>query len=175
MRNYTEAAAQALEHSMIRLVSEKHAGHVYGAARPYTYHLRAVRDNVLRFLPYIPYGWNVNIMVLGAWGHDLIEDTDVTKEYLEQTFGVEVSDLIWFVTDEPGANRKERHIATYQKTRLSSGAVFLKLCDRIANIEAGGKTDMYRREHLDFKAALYKEGEFDVLWDHLDLILKKGE
>ena len=170
---YTEAAFRALEHDMIAFASEKHKNQTYSCDRPYTFHLRAVRDTVLRFLPYLPYGVPIETVVLGAWGHDLIEDTGVTLEELDERYGCEVAQVIWNVTDEPGKNRKERHAATYGKIRSSPAAVFLKLCDRIANIEAGGKTGMYRKEHLEFKAALYKENEMDPLWDHLEQILKE--
>ena len=172
---YTEAAFRALEHDMIAFASDKHKTQTYSWDRPYTFHLRAVRDTVLRFLPYLPYGVSVEEVVLGAWGHDLIEDTGVTREELTERYGEEVSNVIWHVTDEPGKNRKERHAATYGKTRQSPAAVFLKLCDRIANIEAGGKTQMYRKEHLEFKAALYKENEMEPLWEHLETILEKGD
>ena len=169
---YTEAAFKAIEHDMIAFASEKHKNQVYSLDRPYTYHLRAVRDTVFRFLAYIPYGTPLEVVTLAAWGHDLIEDTGVTREELTERYGVEVSDLIWRVTNEPGVNRKARHDATHGKIKECPAAVFLKLCDRIANVEAGGKTNMYRKEWHEFKAALYTEGEFDVLWDTLEKLLK---
>jgi (p)ppGpp synthase/HD superfamily hydrolase len=168
-----EAAFRALEREMIELADERHKGQPYSWDRPYTFHLKAVHDNVLRWLPFIPYGVNPNAVILGSWGHDLYEDTETTREEIERRFGQEVDEIIWHVTDEPGKNRKERREATLPKTRRSPGAVFLKLCDRIANIEAGGKTGMYRKEHLEFKAALYKEGEMEPLWEHMEKILKE--
>lgn len=168
---YTEAAFRALEHDMIAFASEHHKNQTYSWDRPYTFHLRAVRDTVYRFMPFLPYGVQVEHVVLAAWAHDLIEDCGVTREDLTERYGQEVSDLVWYVTDEPGKNRKERHAATFGKTRQHVGAVFLKLCDRIANIEAGGKTGMYRKEHKEFKEALYKEGELEPLWEQLDDLL----
>jgi (p)ppGpp synthase/HD superfamily hydrolase len=169
---YTEAAFQALEHDMIDFASEHHKHQTYSLDRPYTYHLRAVRDTVLRFLPYIPYNTAPEVVVLAAWGHDLIEDTGVTRQELTARFGEEVSELIWRVTNEPGVNRKARHEATHGKIKESHAAVFLKLCDRIANVEAGGKTSMYRKEYTEFKASLYTPGVFEPMWEVLDKILK---
>jgi len=169
---YTEAAFKAIEHDMIAFASEHHKHQVYSLDRPYTYHLRAVRDTVFRFLPYIPYGVAPEVVVLAAWGHDLIEDTGVTREELTSRYGVEVSDLIWRVTNEPGVNRKARHEATYGKIKEDPTAVFLKLCDRIANVEAGGKSGMYKKEYLGFKAALYTEGELEPLWAALEKALE---
>ena len=168
---YTEAAFRAIEHDMIAFVSEHHKNQTYSLDRPYTFHLRAVRDTVFKFLAYIPYGVSVEVVVLAAWGHDLIEDTGVSREELENRYGSEVSDLIWRVSNEAGINRKARHDATYGKIKECDTAVFLKLCDRIANVEAGGKTGMYKKEWLGFKAALYTEGEFEVLWAALEQLL----
>lgn len=168
---FTEAAFRALEHEMIEFASGHHKHQTYGGDKPYTYHLTAVRDTAYRFHPYLPYGLSIEVIVLATWGHDLIEDCGVTRDELSERFGEEVSELIWRVTDEPGKNRRERHAATYGKIRESQAAVYLKLMDRIANIEAGGKTDMYRKEQLEFKAALYKAGEMDAIWSHLDTLL----
>lgn len=161
-----------LERKMIELVTERHSGQLYSLDRPYTFHLQAARNAVLRFEHLIPEGTSVETMVLGGWGHDLIEDTETTEEELATMFGHEVASLIQGVTNEQGVNRKARHLATYPKIRSQSRNVFLKLCDRIVNIEAGGKTGMYRKEHQDFKTALYRENEFQPMWDLIETLLK---
>jgi hypothetical protein len=53
-------------------------------------------------------------------------------------------------------------------------AIILKLADRIANIEHGGKIDMYRKEQIDFKGSLFLSTPLDarVMWDYLDNLLK---
>lgn len=170
---FTEAAFRALEHEMIEFVSEHFKHQTYGIDKPYTYHLRQVRDTVYRFMPYLPFGVSVEVMVLAAWGHDLIEDCGVTKEEITSRFGEEVAELIELVSNTvPGKTRKERAEAYYNKIRTKPAAVFLKLVDRIPNVEAGGKNDMYKKEHSQFKSALYKPGEFDPIWDYLDSLLK---
>ena len=66
-----------------------------------------------------------------------------------------------------------RAALTYPKIRASADAVRLKLADRIANVENGGKlVDMYRREYEDFRRALYTPGQADPMWAHLDELLK---
>jgi (p)ppGpp synthase/HD superfamily hydrolase len=126
----------------------------------------------MKWAPFLPYGAPVEAIVIAAWLHDIIEDTGFTREEIEFHFGIEVSEIVWRVTDEEGANRTERHEKTYPKIRGSVWSVFLKLQDRISNIEAGGKSDMYLKEFPSFKAALYKAGEFDPIWEHLEIILK---
>jgi (p)ppGpp synthase/HD superfamily hydrolase len=162
---YTEAAFRALEHDMINLASDRHKHQTYGGDKPYTFHLRAVRDVVYRFMPFLPYGVSIEVVVLGSWGHDLIEDTGMSREELAERYGQEVGDIIWHVSDELTDEE------TLKKIRQCVGAVFLKLCDRIANVEAGGKTAKYRKKYPLFRAILYKEGEFEPMWEHLDKLL----
>lgn len=168
---FTEAAFRALEHEMIAFVSEHHKNQTYGGDKPYTYHLRQVRDTCYRYMPYLPYGQGIEVIVLAAWGHDLIEDCGVTREEIASRFGEEVAELIDLMSNVGPGSRKDRAAGYYQKIRTSVSAVYLKLMDRIANIEAGGKVKMYREEHLVFKAGMYKAGEMDPIWNELDLLL----
>ena len=51
------------------------------------------------------------------------------------------------------------------------GAVRLKLADRIANIESGGKlVEMYRNEYENFRRG-YTAGENEDMWAHLDTLM----
>jgi len=111
-------------------------------------------------------------MIEAAWLHDVVEDTDTKLKEVEEMFGTEVSKLVSAVTNEPGPNRKTRAALTYPKIRETTGAVALKLADRIANVEAGGKlVDMYKKEYEDFKRALYTTGQYEGMWKHLDSLL----
>lgn len=107
-----------------------------------------------------------------AWLHDIVEDTPVKLKEIEEQFGSLVAALVEAVTNEPGANRKIRHALTYPKTRAMPLAVYLKLCDRISNVRAGGALrQMYRKEHEDFRRALYTPGLFEPMWAELDRLL----
>ena len=89
-------------------------------------------------------------------------------------FGDEVAQLVSAVTNEDGPNRKTRAALTYPKIRnAGTNAITLKLADRIANVENGGKlVDMYRKEYADFRWTLYMQGSLDNMWTHLDSLLK---
>ena len=166
---FNEAAFRALEHEMIQFASHCHKDQTYGGDKPYTFHLRAVRDVAYRFMPFLGYGSSIEVIVLACWGHDLAEDCGISKQELTDKFGEEVADLIIAVSKLDGKSRKDGALDYYKQIRVAgSSAVYLKLVDRIANVEAGGKTDMYKKEHLLFKASLYKENEFDILWNRLD-------
>lgn len=61
---------------------------------------------------------------------------------------------------------------TLPKTASNRNAVILKLADRIANIEHGGKIDMYRKEYPEFRQALYNDHHIaKCLWNRLDELL----
>ena len=62
---------------------------------------------------------------------------------------------------------------TLPKTASNPDAVIIKLADRIANIEHGGKIDMYAKEYGAFKSHLYQADKVAApLWDHLESLLK---
>jgi (p)ppGpp synthase/HD superfamily hydrolase len=129
---------------------------LYGNLVPYTHHLAAVEAVLVRF------GFSDDVIRVASWCHDIIEDTrdrpnQVKRRDIEEMFGEEVADLVWAVTSEEGDNRKVRNALTYPKIRATGvRAVALKLADRIANVENGGRAvSMYRKEHPDFKHGIY--------------------
>lgn len=136
---------------------EAHGDQKYGSA-PYIVHLDAVRDVLVRF------GFQDEDLLTAALLHDVIEDTPVDADLVEEKFGAEVCGLVVAVTNEPGRNRRERHRLTYPKIRNAGWkAIALKLADRIANVEQSlsdaskGRPkpyEMYRHEHQTFSAAL---------------------
>lgn len=147
--------------------SVKHAGQCYSTGLPYTHHLAEVEAVLRRF--------HVDevAMLEAAWCHDVVEDTPTKLKEIVEMFGQRVADLVGAVTNEPGDNRKVRAALTYPKIRSVPGATCLKLADRIANVETGGKlVDMYRKEYEDFRRALYVPDENVEMWAHLDALLK---
>lgn len=144
-------------------------GQLYGPV-PYTHHLMAVEGVLRRF----GFG-NDSIMLHAGWLHDVIEDTPTKAKEIVEAFGEEVAELVVAVTNEKGENRKVKAALTYPKIRKAGKrAVALKLADRIANVENGGKQfEMYRKEHDDFLFQLYTRGENEEMWEHLNLLLEK--
>lgn len=158
------------------LAHEKHKNQRYSNNQPYTVHLQAV-EAVLRRFGYSPDLTERNQnLIIGAWLHDIIEDTDATYQMIELEFGKEIAELVHAVTNEPGMNRKERHEKTYPKIKNHTYAIILKLADRIANVEESVKSKstllgMYRKEWKEFKVKLQNNGECQEMWDFLDKIL----
>lgn len=151
-----------------RMVAVKaHSNQSYDEIFPYEKHIDDVVDVLKRF------GFSGKYIV-GGYLHDAIEDDGISFNDIKKHFGVEVAEMVYCVTDELGRNRKEKKAKTLPKTASNSDAIILKLGDRIANIEHGGKIDMYAEEYGEFKGALFLNTPVDAkpMWFHLDVLLK---
>lgn len=157
-----------------------HGEQRYGAL-PYEHHLRGVVEVLQRNGASLDDPATAPLLVAG-WLHDVLEDTPLMREDLKAQFGPEVAELVWRVTDEPGASREDRKPATYRKTRENEQAIVLKLADRIANVEEGiasrsNKLGMYRREQGEFAGILRDASQHPMvvaMWKHLDQLLESG-
>lgn len=150
-----------------------HGGQKYGE-EPYVNHL----DEVVLLLA--PYGETAQIV---GYLHDVVEDTEVTRVQISTDWHDPISRLVGLVTDEHGRNRRERKDLTNDKLRRVTGldttALIVKAADRLANLRrsakdvAGGKLDMYRREHPAFREAAYRPDLCDELWAEMDGIINQ--
>jgi (p)ppGpp synthase/HD superfamily hydrolase len=150
------------------LAIKHHKGQKYGDG-PYTDHLRQVCCVLTHF------GYT-NEYIVAAWLHDIVEDTDVSLSTIEQTFGSDVSELVWAVTGI-GFTRAERNLSQYIKLIQYTKGVTLKLADRIANVQAcinmnNTKLGMYRKEHTTFFQLLHEYGD-PQMWLFLSELLNK--
>ncbi len=150
-----------------------HGNQKYGD-KPYKFHLQKVQETMKRY--HIATS-NLFILIAG-WLHDVLEDTATSKNEIVKDFGEEVADIVYRVTDEPGADRTERKRKTYHKIRGHIRATTVKLCDRIANAEASSdvpeKLKMYKNEHGEFRDAVCIQDHDSFLgdlWRHLDQLL----
>ena len=150
-----------------------HGQQMYGD-KPYVIHLEHVHEVMKRYRHSNP---DVLVQMAG-WLHDVLEDTAISKAELVKNFGEEIADIVYRVTDEPGADRTERKRKTYRKIRGQYNATTVKLCDRIANVEASSdipeKLKMYMNEHREFRDAVcFKDHDLLLgdMWSHLDQLL----
>lgn len=159
---------------VVAFVTERHGDQKYGALGYVQGHLARVVS-----LLYV-FGFDQPHIINAGWCHDVVEDTPTTIEEVRERFGEPTAAIVWAVTSEPGKNRKERNAATYPKIRAAgTEAVAVKLCDRIANVEASvqtsdSKLQMYRKEYPDFRRALRLESDGEAvlrMWDRLDTLL----
>lgn len=137
----------------------KNTNHLYEDYLPYEFHLRMVVGNYEKFKHLIDISLTEDVL-LACWAHDTIEDTRVRYNDVKQVLGHNVAEMVYAVTNEKGKNRKERASETYYKgIRETKYADFIKMCDRIANVEYSKMFgtrmfEMYKRENKDFIESL---------------------
>lgn len=162
--------------------AEAHAWQKYGDA-PYTVHTESVAGILIELLARSqPDRLIVQELIAAAYLHDVLEDTEVTREELVVAFGDAVTLLVDAVTDGSGQTRKERKERPYTLIPMVRWSLLIKLADRIANVESAkvtGKEDrlrMYREEHPEFqrrlRGAVRSVGD-RMLFDRLDHLLEE--
>lgn len=164
--NYTEK-----DYREARMVSiQAHGNQTYDGIFPYKKHL----DDVVEVLKRFGYSGKY---IIAAYLHDIIEDTSLSYNKVKKYFGEEVAEMVYCVTDELGRNREEKKRKTLPKTASNPDAIILKLGDRIANIEHGGKIDMYAKEYGQFEGALRLNSQRSAedMWSHLETLLNIKE
>ena len=154
-----------------RLVAiQAHGNQTYDGIFPYEKHLEDVVGVLERF------HLNATKMICAGYLHDTMEDGGLSYNKIKTHFGYDVAEMVYRVTDELGRNRREKKNKTYQKIAASPDAILIKLADRIANVEHGGKIRMYSKEYPEFKAALQlwsNDADAQKMWARLDELLIK--
>lgn len=161
-----------MTNSKIDWIIEQHrnTNHWYDKYLPYEFHLRMVVQVANDFMHLIPDSNDGqdsfrNHIILASWGHDLIEDTRVSYNDVKEQLGLTAADIVYAVTNDKGKNRKERAgDKYYEGIRNTPGAVFVKLCDRIANVQYSKMTksrmfEMYKQENKHFTESLGLRGD----------------
>lgn len=151
-----------------RLVAIRaHGNQAYDEIFPYEKHLNDVVNVLERF------GFGGKYLV-GGYLHDTLEDGALSYNKIKRVFGEEIADMVDGVTDRYAKTRKEKKVLTLPITAKNQSSIILKLADRIANIEHGGKIDMYASEYAEFKNYLFGNTPLDgkPMWEHLEKLLK---
>ncbi len=153
---------------------EVHGSQRYGT-RPYSFHLDAVAELLA------PFGEQAQII---GYLHDVVEDTAITLEEIENEFGSFVASNVALVSDEPGDTRKVRKAKTYEKLAQVSGpttmALVVKAADRLANVRAciAGRNQRlwktYKDEHPAFHDAAFRPGLCDPFWLEMNELLENN-
>lgn len=173
----------------IQWIIERHksTNHMYDKYLPYEFHLRMVVQ------AFEEWNWMIedeledgdipsvlDTVEMACWAHDLIEDTRTTYNDVVQVLGKDVADIVYAVTNEKGKNRAERaNDKYYEGIRNTPYATFVKLCDRLANVQYSKMTkssmfDKYVSEHYKFSGKIFDEKkpkQYTQLKEHLHLIL----
>jgi GTP diphosphokinase / guanosine-3',5'-bis(diphosphate) 3'-diphosphatase len=101
-------------------------------AEPYVNHLLEVAELVANALAEPDPN-----LVMAALLHDTVEDVEVTKEELIETFSEDVANLVMEVTDDKSLPKKERkRLQVANAPHKSVRAQVIKLADKISNLRA---------------------------------------
>lgn len=141
---------------------------------PYIVHPIEVAS-IVRSVPH------TNEMLMAAFLHDVVEDTGIPIEAIEENFGKEVSQLVSELTDvsKPSdGNRAARKAIDLAHTALASPAAkTIKLADLISNTSSIVKHDKaFASIYLAEKALLLevlKEGD-ETLWKRAKFLWDDG-
>jgi (p)ppGpp synthase/HD superfamily hydrolase len=140
--------------------------------KPYEYHLEMVAEVAKKFIHLIPEKYR-DIVITSCYFHDVIEDTRQTYNDVKNATCLEVAEIVYALTNEKGKTRKERaNDKYYQGIRDTQFATFVKMCDRIANIQysmstRSGMLEMYRKETPNFINKIYDE-RYDEMFEYLE-------
>ena len=146
----------------------------YGKA-PYSKHLLDVKDVGERY-KHLLSKEDIPIVMCSILLHDTVEDTDTTPNKLKKEFSNRIASIVLAVSNERGWDKKEILFKTLPKIWKDDLAIFVKLCDRIANTmnskngydeKSKGLFQRYSDEYPVFRYAL-KNKLYSAMWEELD-------
>lgn len=137
--------------------------HTYNG-EPYEVHLTDAANIANKFKQLLPEA-KQSLAVAATWPHDVIEDCRETYNDVKEALGEEIADIVYACSNEKGKTRKARaNDKFYAELVANPLAVFVKLCDRIANVEYSKKNSShmfatYYKENDKFVHRLKGHGE----------------
>ena len=137
--------------------------HKYGD-HGYEFHLQMVHEVAEKFIYLVAEEERENVLC-ACWVHDIIEDARETYNDVMKN------------TNEKGKNRNERASDKYyQEMQETPNAVFIKYCDRIANImyskkQRSGMFGKYKKENDNFIRKTFRPELLDMV-NYIETLLE---
>lgn len=154
--------------------SHEDTNHFYDEYLPYSFHLRMVVKAAWDFIHLVPQD-KIEVVIAACYSHDTVEDARQNWNSVRAATNEEVAEIVRAVTNYGrGRNRDERMPDfIYDDIRNTPFATFVKLCDRIANVQYSKMTgssmfEKYKKENPHFKSKLYVDGQLDEMWNYLE-------
>ena len=157
-----------LKYKIIEMVLDSGNSYLYE-------HLGKVVQVAEKFIYYIDEENRMNVLA-SCWLHDSIEDGRLTYNDIKKRTNEEVAEIVYRLTNFKGKTRKERaNDEYYQMIKEHPLALFVKLCDRISNVEDSLNSDImlkkYKEEYSTFKDKLLTNN-YPEMWELLDKYLQ---
>lgn len=163
--------------------------HKYDGYLPYEFHLNMTYYVFLEFSYLLDDVKPINensehnmtekfVCEVSTFGHDLLEDTHCSYNDIVSVLGNEIADVIYALTNEKGRNRNERaNEKYYEGIRNTQCAVFVKLCDRIANVMYSKMTHssmfyLYKNENEQFLSKLQIPIKYEPMIQRLETLFR---
>lgn len=157
----------------------------YADTLPYSFHLDLVDKQCNKFLYLLEFTQDSDFfniekcqkllrIKIGIFGHDSIEDARMSYNELKEKYGKLVADIIMRCTEYTGETRDERKpVVFYQKLITNEEAVFVKLCDIIANTKFSLLTNSsmfkkYKKEYFAKVKPLLYLNKYKDMFDYLE-------
>ena len=161
-----------------KLSFEAHKNHFRASGESYFVHPFEVAMIVAREIPLD------DVSVISALLHDVVEDTDISIEFIEQEFGKEIADIVDGVTKIGGVFRGQNitQAENYRKLLLSMindvRVILVKFADRLHNMRTLEYVSQHKQrriatETLEIYAPFaHRFGLAKVKWELEDLAFK---
>ena len=119
---------------------EAHAGQTRDEGTPYIFHpIRVAVSLVDELSLYSP------TLICSALLHDVIEDSDITREDVARMFGEEIAEVVWLLTKLEEVRLSE-YLSRIEEA-AHTGAPLVKLCDRLDNLRSVVHTPRLDKKH----------------------------
>lgn len=149
--------------------------HMYGN-KPYSYHLEMVELFVEANDCLLDTVGEKYLARIGARLHDTIEDTRKTYNDIKEIVSKEAAEVVYALSNEKGKTRAERaNKKYYREIRANKVANFVKICDRLANVQHSVDTkssmlSKYKEESCHFEEEMWRK-EFEPMFQTLANLL----
>lgn len=168
--------------------AHKNTNHFYDGYIPYEFHLMMALTFAKKYIHLIPEEYRP-FTLASVVAHDAMEDARLTYNDVKnmamkcgasEEQAIIVSEMVRAVTnDGRGRNRDERMPDyIYAEIKNTYFSLFVKLCDRLANVSYGVMTGSkmpvkYKKENNHFKSKLYTKDLYEDMWLELDDVFDK--
>lgn len=117
----------------------------------YSYHLQMVADVAIRFSYLLDTPQEIEEALVLSYVHDIIEDARCTFNDLKTILGTDTAMRVINLTVDPRGLTKEARLTDeyYENLNKDFITAYVKLCDRIANVEHASLTNSIRPAYRD--------------------------